>query len=72
MKFFNMTYTEVKMRKKYADTYILIDTDSTCSVFRNPNILLDIKPSKHTMRIVRNGGYHDSRMRGLFPEFFRL
>ena len=72
MEYINMTNTEARMRKKYTNTDILIDTGSTCSVFRNPNMLLDIKASKNVMRTVSNDGYQDSKLRGLFPSFFRM
>ena len=67
---YNMTFTEMKMGKKYPDTNILIDIGLICSVFKNPSILLNIKLSKNIMRTLNNGVYKDSRFRGTFPKFF--
>jgi len=72
MRLFNMTSMEMKMRKRYTEKDILIDTGSTCSVVRNPNMLLNIKNSKNIMKTVSNGGYQDYKLRGMFPGFFRV
>ena len=47
-------------------SWILLDSQSTFSVFRNPNMLSDIRPPHHTIRAVTNGGYQDSTMIGDF------
>ena len=68
----SMTSTDKKLRKMYLDTDLLIDTGSTCSVFKNAQMLTDIKKSKTIMRTVSNGGHQDSRLTGMFPGFFRV
>ena len=67
-----MAVTRVSRSEKYADTDILIDTGSTCSVFRNNNILINIMRSGTIMRAVTNGGHQDSDHTGLFPGFFEV
>ena len=47
--------------------WILLDSQSTISVFRNPAMLSNIRPSPHTMRAMTNGGHQDSNMVGDFP-----
>jgi hypothetical protein len=47
--------------------WILLDSQSTISVFRNPNMLTNIRPSERTLRALTNGGYQDSNMVGTFP-----
>jgi hypothetical protein len=47
-------------------SWILLDTQSTISVFNNPNMLSNIQPSEHKLRVQTNGGYQDSRMKGVF------
>jgi hypothetical protein len=37
-------------------SWILLDTQSTISVFNNPSIISDIQPSAHTLRVQTNGG----------------
>ncbi len=51
----NMTSTEKRIKKTYSDTDLLIDTGLTCSVFKNPRMLTDVKRSKTIMRTVSNG-----------------
>ncbi len=48
-------------------SWILLDSQSTISVFRNPDMLTNIRPSDHTLRAVTNGGYQDSTLVGDFP-----
>ena len=47
--------------------WILLDSQSTISVFNNPSMLTDIKHSGHTLRALTNGGHQDSVMTGVFP-----
>ena len=54
------------------DHSILIDTGSTCSVFRNSDMLTDIKKSDTTMRAYSNGGFQDSNMTGVFADVFEV
>ena len=47
--------------------WILLDSQSTISVFKNANKLTNIRRSKHVLRAFTNGGHQDSRMVGDFP-----
>ena len=47
--------------------WILLDSQSTMSVFKNPAMLTNIRRSKHTLRALTNGGHQDSNMIGDFP-----
>jgi hypothetical protein len=47
-------------------TWILLDSQSTVSVFNNPSMLSDIKPTHQTLRVRTNGGHQDSHMQGIF------
>jgi hypothetical protein len=60
---FNMAHVSTGLPK----TWILLDTQSTISVFCNPNMLTNIRASKFTLRARTNGGYQDSTMVGDFP-----
>jgi len=46
--------------------WILLDTQSTVSVFNNPTFLTNIRPSEHVLRAFTNGGHQDSQMIGDF------
>jgi hypothetical protein len=46
---------------------ILLDSQSTISVFKNPAMLTNIRRSKHTLRALTNGAHQDSNMFGDFP-----
>ena len=48
-------------------SWILLDSQSTISVFRNPTMLTNIRRSKRTLRALTNGGHQDSNMIGDFP-----
>ncbi|KAI2502074.1 Reverse transcriptase (RNA-dependent DNA polymerase) [Fragilaria crotonensis] len=48
-------------------SWILLDSQSTISVFRNPDMLTNIRPSDRTLRAVTNGGFQDSTLVGDFP-----
>ena len=47
--------------------WILLDSQSTISVFNNPAMLTNIRKSDHTLRALTNGGFQDSNMIGDFP-----
>jgi hypothetical protein len=47
--------------------WILLDSQSTISVFRNKNMLQNIRSSPHVLRAITNGGHQDSDMIGDFP-----
>jgi hypothetical protein len=46
---------------------ILLDSQSTKSVFMNPDLLSGIRPSPYTLRALTNGGHQDSHLIGDFP-----
>ncbi len=46
---------------------ILLDSQSTVSVFRNPRMLSNIRPSGHVLRVLTNGGSQDSQLIGDLP-----
>jgi Reverse transcriptase (RNA-dependent DNA polymerase) len=48
-------------------SWILLDSQSTISVFKNCDMLTNIRPSDHVLRAVTNGGFQDSRLVGDFP-----
>ena len=47
-------------------TWILLDSQSTISVFNNPTMLSNIRPSCHEIRVLTNGGHQVSNMIGEF------
>ena len=46
--------------------WILLDSQSTISVFKNRKMLTNIRKSNHVLRAITNGGYQDSDMVGDF------
>ena len=57
---------------KYKDTDILLDTGSTFSVFKNHQMLLNIRNSERTLKAFTNGGRQDSNRVGDLPGFFQV
>ena len=51
--------------------WILLDSQSTISVFKNPTMLTNIRKSERTLRAITNGGHQDSCMLGDFPNLER-
>lgn len=47
--------------------WILLDSQSTISVFRNKHMLGNVRRSPHVVRAITNGGHQDSHMIGDFP-----
>lgn len=54
------------------DNSILIDTGSTCSVFKNDKMLMNIRKSPKTLRAFTNGGHQDSTQVADLPGFFQV
>jgi hypothetical protein len=52
--------------------WILLDSQSTISVFNNPDMLRNIRPSEEVIRVITNGGYQDSRLVGDFPNLGKV
>ena len=48
-------------------SWVLLDSQSTISVFKNCDMLTNIRPSDHVLRAVTNGGFQDSTLIGDFP-----
>jgi hypothetical protein len=48
-------------------TWILLDSQSTISVFNNRDMLRNVRRSPHVLRAITNGGFQDSDMVGEFP-----
>ncbi|KAI2492644.1 Reverse transcriptase (RNA-dependent DNA polymerase) [Fragilaria crotonensis] len=53
-------------------SWILLDSQSTISVFRNADMLRNIRPSDHVLRAVTNGGHQDSTLIGDFPNLGKV
>ena len=47
--------------------WILLDSQSTISVFRNASMLRNIRNGPHVLHAITNGGHQDSSMIGDFP-----
>jgi hypothetical protein len=62
-----MTQTDDRKYSRISKEWILLDTQSTVSVFNNRQYLANIRKSKETLRAITNGGYQDSYMVGEFP-----
>jgi len=62
-----MTQTNKRNYSSINNEWILLDTQSTVSVFNNMQYLTNIRESKETLRAITNGGYQDSHMVGEFP-----
>ena len=54
------------------ETSILLDTGSTVSVFKNRDLLKNVKTSENTLCAYTNGGHQDSSLQGDLPGFFRV
>ena len=57
---------------KYLDTDILLDTGSTFSVFKNHQMVLNIRESRRTLKAYTNGGRQDSNRVADLPGFFTV
>ena len=56
----------------YPDTAVLIDSGSTCSVFKNKSMLKNVREHTHMLRAYTNGGHQDSIEVGDLPNFFQV
>ena len=70
----HFTWKQIKVdnKLKYKDTHILIDIGSTFSVFKNPQMLLNIKENERKMKAYTNGGRQDSTLVGDLSGFFKV
>ena len=54
-------------------TWILLDSQqSTISVFKNKDMLHNVRHSLHVLRAITNGGFQDSNMVGDFPNLGKV
>jgi hypothetical protein len=51
------------------DSWILLDSQSTVSVFKNPKLLSNVRPSSSTLRVHTNGGTQLSTQLGTVTDF---
>ena len=69
-------FSWIQLNKKrgyeYKDTDILLDAGSTFSVFKNPDMVLNIRESQRTLKAYTNGGRHDSNKVADLPGFFTV
>ena len=61
-----LSLTQAERYEGSPQSWILLDTQSTISVFNNPNMIDDIQPSDYTLRVWTNGGHQDSNLQGIF------
>ena len=69
---FSWTQMAQTVGNKYNETDILLDTGSTFSVFKNHQMLLNIRDGKKTLKAYTNGGRQDSTKVGDLPGFFTV
>ena len=70
----HFSWTQVNRYKglDYTDTDILLDTGSTFSVFKNPDMVLNIRNSGRKLKAYTNGGRQDSAQVADLPGFFTV
>ena len=61
-----------KRGQQYEDTNILLDKGSTFSVFKNHEMVLNIRKSPHVLKAHTNGGRQDSVQMADVPGFFTV
>ena len=69
-----MSFVQVSLAQKNQShminpNWILLDSESSISVFRNPKLLTNIRRTTDGVRVYTNGGYQDSTMHGDIPNF---
>jgi len=62
-----MTQTDKGKYRPINKEWILLDTQSTVSVFNNKQYVTNIRESKEILRAITNGGHQDSYQVGEFP-----
>jgi len=62
-----MTQTDKGKYRPINKEWILLDTQSTVSVFNNKQYVTNIRESKEVLRAITNGGHQDSYQVGEFP-----
>jgi Zinc knuckle len=62
-----LSLAQAEMKSGIDPEWILLDSQSTISVFKNPKMLQNIRKSDKVLRALTNGGYQDSNMVGIFP-----
>jgi len=62
-----MTQIVCKKHSYISKEWILLETQSTVSVFNNKQLLTNIRESKETLHAITNGGYQNSYQIGEFP-----
>ena len=70
----HFSWTQVGQTKvqNYSDTDILLDTGSIFSVFKNQEMVLNIRNSEHMLKAYTNGGRQDSNLVADLPGFFTV
>ena len=70
----HFSWTQLNRYKglEYTDTNILLDTGSTFSVFKNPDMVLNIQDSGRKLKTYTNGGRQDSAQIADLPGFFKV
>jgi hypothetical protein len=68
------TYKTRHTKSSGPQTRMQIQTSSwsTCSVFRNKDLLTNIRKSNSTLRAYTNGGYQDSHEIAMLPGYFEV
>ena len=66
---FSWTQVHYANSARYLDTDILLDTGSTFSVFKNKDMLLNIRDGDQTLKAYTNGGRQDSNLVADIPGF---
>mmetsp|Transcript_7064 Transcript_7064/g.10125 ORF Transcript_7064/g.10125 Transcript_7064/m.10125 type:complete len:190 (+) Transcript_7064:1625-2194(+) len=64
------SYYRNNVKQKYMEDDILLYTGSTGLVFKNKNLLLNIKKANGKLRAFTNGSWQDSTEVGMVPGFF--
>lgn len=67
------TYVLAQSKESGIDhEWILLDSQSTISVFKNKEILTNVRRSPHVLCAITNGGHQDSNMVGNFPNLGKV